>query len=77
MFSRVAADHLRAGPVLSDDVMKEVVPGNIRRAEHFVGLMRRFTEYLKVNHFRCRVVFVTDDVLDAPSDASHPDGEPS
>jgi hypothetical protein len=38
---------LRADPVLPDDIVKEVVPGNIRRAEHFVGLMRRFTEYLK------------------------------
>lgn len=46
--SRVAADHLRGDPVLSDDVVREVVPGNIRKAEHFVGLMRRFTEYLKV-----------------------------
>lgn len=44
----MAADHLRADPVLPDDVVKEVVPGNIRRAEHFVGLMRRFTEFLKV-----------------------------
>lgn len=34
--------------VLSDDVIKEVVPGNIRRAEHFLSLLRRFIEYLKV-----------------------------
>ena len=26
----------------------EAMPGNIRRAEHFLGFMRRFNEYLKV-----------------------------
>ena len=26
----------------------EAIPGNIRKAEHFVGFMRRFIEYLKV-----------------------------
>ena len=26
----------------------EAVPGNIRRADHFVGFMKRFVEYLKV-----------------------------
>ncbi|KAL6056392.1 General transcription and DNA repair factor IIH helicase subunit XPD [Balamuthia mandrillaris] len=41
------ADEVRADPVLSDDVLKEVVPGNIRRGEHFLGLLRRFVEYLK------------------------------
>jgi len=29
-------------------VFAEAVPGNIRKAEHFVGFMRRFIEYLKV-----------------------------
>ena len=33
--------------VLSNDVLLEVVPGNIRRAEHFLGLMKRLVEYLK------------------------------
>jgi len=36
--------------VLPDDLLKEAVPGNIRRAEHFVAFLRRFVEYLKV-HF--------------------------
>ena len=27
----------------------QAVPGNIRKAEHFVAFMRRFVEYLKVN----------------------------
>jgi hypothetical protein len=34
--------------VLPDDLLKEAVPGNIRRAEHFVVFLRRFIEYLKV-----------------------------
>src|SRR4051794_7511867 len=39
---------LMANPVLPDDVLQEAVPGNIRRAEHFVAFLRRFVEYLKV-----------------------------
>lgn len=34
--------------VLPDDVLAEVVPGNIRKGEHFLGLMKRLIEYLKV-----------------------------
>ncbi|KAH3680743.1 hypothetical protein WICMUC_000177 [Wickerhamomyces mucosus] len=34
-------------PVLSKDLLKEAVPGNIRRAEHFVAFLKRFVEYLK------------------------------
>jgi Helical and beta-bridge domain len=33
---------------LPDDLLKEAVPGNIRRAEHFVAFLKRFVEYLKV-----------------------------
>jgi hypothetical protein len=29
-------------------LLLEAVPGNIRKAEHFVSFMRRFIEYLKV-----------------------------
>eukprot|EP00899_Mesostigma_viride_P004876 jgi/Mesvir1/1438/Mv14431-RA.2 len=36
-----------SNPVLPDDIVKEAVPGNIRRAEHFVALLRRLVEYLK------------------------------
>ena len=36
-----------ANPVLPDDLLKEAVPGNIRRAEHFVSFLKRFVEYLK------------------------------
>ena len=34
---------------LPDDLLQEAVPGNIRRAEHFVAFLKRFVEYLKVS----------------------------
>ncbi|XP_062996219.1 general transcription and DNA repair factor IIH helicase subunit XPD isoform X1 [Elgaria multicarinata webbii] len=36
-----------ANPVLPDEILREAVPGNIRTAEHFVGFLKRFLEYLK------------------------------
>lgn len=42
-------DQFMANPALPDDLLKEAVPGNIRRAEHFVSFLKRFIEYLKVN----------------------------
>ncbi|TPX13243.1 uncharacterized protein E0L32_006443 [Thyridium curvatum] len=33
--------------VLPDDLLNEAVPGNIRRADHFVAFLKRFIEYLK------------------------------
>ena len=38
--------------VLPDDLLKEAVPGNIRKAEHFVAFLKRFVEYLKVKFSR-------------------------
>lgn len=35
---------------LPDDLLKEAIPGNIRRAEHFVAFLKRFIEYLKVGY---------------------------
>jgi len=35
---------------LPDDLLNEAVPGNIRRAEHFVAFLKRFVEYLKVGY---------------------------
>jgi hypothetical protein len=35
--------------VLPEDLVKEAVPGNIRKAEHFVAFLKRFVEYLKVH----------------------------
>ncbi|KAF8517532.1 hypothetical protein BU17DRAFT_49728 [Hysterangium stoloniferum] len=46
---------LLANPVLPDDLLKEAVPGNIRKAEHFVAFLKRFVEYLKT---RMRVLHV-------------------
>ncbi|KAK9450688.1 uncharacterized protein V1518DRAFT_411444 [Limtongia smithiae] len=40
-------DVFMSNPVLPDDLLKEAVPGNIRRAEHFVAFLKRFVEYLK------------------------------
>jgi DNA excision repair protein ERCC-2 len=37
---------------LPDDLLKEAVPGNIRRAEHFVAFLKRFIEFLKVGDFK-------------------------
>ncbi|CAI4427772.1 CQS_1a_G0015140.mRNA.1.CDS.1 [Saccharomyces cerevisiae] len=34
-------------PVLSQDLLTEAIPGNIRRAEHFVSFLKRLIEYLK------------------------------
>ncbi|EEY17313.1 DNA repair helicase RAD3 [Verticillium alfalfae VaMs.102] len=38
---------LTDGKALPDDLLNEAVPGNIRRAEHFVAFLKRFIEYLK------------------------------
>ncbi|KAL0084671.1 hypothetical protein F4703DRAFT_1855431 [Phycomyces blakesleeanus] len=48
-------DTFMANPILPDDLLKEAIPGNIRRAEHFVAFLRRFIEYLKT---RLRVMHV-------------------
>jgi hypothetical protein len=29
-------------------MIKEAIPGNIRKAEHFVAFLKRFIEYMKV-----------------------------
>lgn len=48
------------GVVLPDDLLKEAVPGNIRKAEHFVAFLKRFVEYLKVTCWvSCIVVLLT------------------
>lgn len=40
-------DAFMSNPALPDDLLEEAVPGNIRRAEHFVAFLKRFVEYLK------------------------------
>ena len=48
--SQVSTDESlnKRATVLPDDLLKEAVPGNIRKAEHFVAFLKRFVEYLKV-----------------------------
>ncbi|KAG9247147.1 DNA repair helicase-like protein RAD3 [Calycina marina] len=40
-------DAFMSNPSLPDDLLQEAVPGNIRRAEHFITFLKRFIEYLK------------------------------
>ncbi|PWO00867.1 putative RAD3-DNA helicase/ATPase [Tilletiopsis washingtonensis] len=49
------AESFMSNPVLPDDILQEAMPGNIRRAEHFVAFLKRFIEYLKT---RMRVLHV-------------------
>ncbi|CAK4558821.1 unnamed protein product [Aphanomyces euteiches] len=42
-----ASDLVQANPVLPSDILEEAIPGNIRRAEHFLAFMRRVIEYLR------------------------------
>jgi DNA excision repair protein ERCC-2 len=48
-------DTFMSNPVLPEDLLKEAVPGNIRKAEHFVAFLKRLVEYLKT---RMRVLHV-------------------
>ncbi|THU91164.1 DNA repair helicase [Dendrothele bispora CBS 962.96] len=48
-------DTFMTNPVLPDDLVSEAIPGNIRKAEHFVAFLKRFVEYLKT---RMRVLHV-------------------
>lgn len=36
-----------SNPTLPQDLLDEAVPGNIRKAEHFISFLKRFIEYLK------------------------------
>ncbi|KAK5171653.1 DNA-dependent ATPase of the nucleotide excision repair factor 4 complex [Oleoguttula sp. CCFEE 6159] len=55
-----------ANPALPDDLLKEAVPGNIRRAEHFIAFLKRFVEYLKT---RMKVLHVISET--SPSFLQH------
>jgi len=41
------ADQLLASPVMDPSLLEEALPGNIRRAKHFIGFMRKIVEFLK------------------------------
>ncbi|KAF8421473.1 hypothetical protein EV426DRAFT_609352 [Tirmania nivea] len=51
-------DSFMTSPVLPDDLLREAIPGNIRRAEHFVAFLKRFVEYLKT---RMKVLHVVSE----------------
>ena len=59
-------DAFMSNPTLPDDLLKEAVPGNIRRAEHFVAFLKRFIEYLKT---RMKVLYTIQET--PPSFLNH------
>lgn len=46
-FLHAVTDNWLSNPALPDDILKEAVPGNIRRAEHFLHVLRRLVQYLE------------------------------
>lgn len=48
-------DDMLANPVLTNDMIEGAIPGNIRKADHFIAFLKRFIEYLKT---RMRVLHV-------------------
>lgn len=42
-----AEEVFMSNPVLPQDLLEEAIPGNIRKAEHFISFLKRFIEYLK------------------------------
>ncbi|TYI13782.1 hypothetical protein ES332_A08G081400v1 [Gossypium tomentosum] len=46
LFYNAVTDNWLSNPALPDDILKEAVPGNIRRAEHFLHVLRRLVQYL-------------------------------
>lgn len=48
------ADTLLATPAIPQDVIEETVPGNIRKAEHFIQFLRRLVQYLRDKKMRGR-----------------------
>lgn len=42
-----ASDLTLASPVVPQDIVEETVPGNIRKAEHFINFLRRFIQFLR------------------------------
>lgn len=48
-----------SNPVLPEDILNEAIPGNIRKAEHFVAFLKRFIEYLKTRMKSLNVISET------------------
>ncbi|KAJ3514843.1 hypothetical protein NLJ89_g2127 [Agrocybe chaxingu] len=53
-------DAFMGNPLLPDDLLNEAIPGNIRKAEHFVAFLKRFVEYLKARFLLILEPFETD-----------------
>ncbi|KAK6455927.1 putative transcription initiation factor TFIIH subunit [Scheffersomyces xylosifermentans] len=47
--SEIARDEelFMSNPTLPQDLLDEAIPGNIRKADHFISFLKRFIEYLK------------------------------
>lgn len=54
-----AEDLFMSNPTLPQDILNEAIPGNIRRAEHFVAFLKRFIEYLKTRMKALHVISET------------------
>lgn len=52
------SDAILGNPVLPNEILQEAVPGNLRKAEHFVHFMKKFVEYVK---FRMRTKHVVQE----------------
>ena len=48
VLARGGGEDVLMNPIIPDDILREAVPGNIRRAEHFVAVLKRFVEYLNM-----------------------------
>lgn len=46
-FFFTVSDTWLANPALPDDILKEAVPGNIRKVDHFLRVLRRLVQYLE------------------------------
>jgi len=74
--ARGGGEDLLANPVLPEDILQETVPGNIRRAEHFVTFMRRLVSYLREKLRATQVVHETPPVfLQALAERVHVDAK--
>jgi len=72
---RATADIIQASPVIPADAIEETVPGNIRKAEHFLRFLRRVIDHLAKRMKRPDVLqesapkFVHALLVDVQSDA--------
>lgn len=46
------SDAMLANPNIPEDIIEETVPGNIRKAEHFIHFLRRLVQYLRDRKMR-------------------------